>query len=184
MNKDSSFIIHTSAFLIMGDFFFNPLPPIVSHCDDEKFIETWLRWGKPGTVREQLDGKVAGDSIEVLVWPVIPRLESGASRTITKAWLSVKAKETASDATENDPWGAAGARQTITTTEVSGRGQILDDSDTGARLRFDITPANSGGLTTRKLYYFDVQVLMSDDSIYTVERGMFTFKKGITNATS
>lgn len=154
--------------------------------DAGQFIESWLGWGRPQSVKAQLDGKVGGDSIEVLIFPRVPGLiDNTQSRTITKAWLSIKDKETDSDATENAAWSpTAGARQSVTTTEADGRGWIYNASEASPILRFDVTAVNSALLTARKLYYFDVQVLMSDGSIYTVERGTFTFVKGITAAVS
>src|SRR5262249_55550767 len=120
------------------------------------------------SVAGQLGGLVAGDSREILVYPIVPVLRSGAARTVSKAWLTVKAKETDADATENAAWSATlGARQSITTTEVAGRGQIL--SATAPELRFDLTAANTALLNAHQIYYFDVQILMSDNSIYTVE---------------
>lgn len=153
--------------------------------DDHEFIEAWLGWGKKPNVASYLDGLVSGDTVEVLCWPKIPQLNAGTSRTITKAWLTVKDKEADSDATENAAWSpTAGARQSISTTEVAGRGVILSASETTPELRFDVTAANTALLTPRKLYYFDVQVLMSDGALYSVEHGHFTLAKGVTAATS
>jgi hypothetical protein len=152
---------------------------------DSDFIEVWQRWGKRDTVAAQLKGAVAGDTLELVCWPTIPTLASGATRTITKAWLSIKAKETDADATENAAWSAtAGARQTITTSEVAGRGVIYNNTQSSAELRFYVTASDSVQLLARRVYYFDVQVLMSDGAIYTIETGTFSFEKGITIATS
>ena len=153
--------------------------------DDYEFMEAWLGWGRKPNVASYLDGLVAGDTVEILCWPEIPPLNAGSTRTISKAWLSVKDKQSDADPTENAAWSpTAGARQSISTTEVAGRGVILSASETTPELRFDVTAANTALMTARKTYYFDVQVLMSDGALYTVERGTFTLAKGVTAATS
>ena len=152
---------------------------------DEQFVAAWESWGRERSVARQMKDLVAGDSCEVLCWPDIPRLWSGTARTITKAWLSLKAKPTDSDATENDTWSpTAGARQAITTTNVAGRGQIQNASEGTPELRFDVTATNTAAMEVNRLYYFDVQVLMSDGSLYTVERGTCEFRKGVTQASA
>jgi hypothetical protein len=151
----------------------------------ETFTEVWLRWGKRDTVAAQLKSAVAGDTLELVCWPTIPPLASGATRTIIKAWLSIKAKQADADATENAAWSAtAGARQTIAPVEVAGRGVIYNNTQSSAELRFYVTASNSAQLTPRRVYYFDVQVIMSDGALYTVEQGTFSFEKGITVAAS
>lgn len=153
--------------------------------DDREFLEAWLLMGKESSAKAQLDGRVAGDTIEIVIFPEIPRLVSGVTRTISKAWLSIKDKQTDSDTTENAAWSpTAGARQSITTTETAGRGWIYNSNELTPELRFYITAANSALLTALQTYFFDVQVLMSDGALYTVERGQFAFKKGITAASS
>lgn len=152
---------------------------------DEEFINSWLRYGRELSAQQQLDGQIAGDTIELVIYPLIPELRSGEQRTITKAWFSVKDKESDSDATENAAWSpTAGARQSITTTDTAGRGVIFNNSEGSPELRFYLTGTNTGLLTARLTYSFDVQILMSDGALYTVERGTFTFAKGITVASS
>ena len=131
-------------------------------------------------VAEQLQGLVSGDTREILVYPIIPVSRSGATRTVTSAWLTVKSKETGADGSST--FDADGGKLQITTTNNSGVGQILNAAT--PELRFDLTAANTEKLNAHQLYYFDVQVKMSDGSIYTVERGTLTPDKGITSATT
>jgi len=131
---------------------------------------------------DQLAGLVAGDTREILVYPIVPVLRSGASRTVSKAWLAIKASQTASDPTANAAWTAVGGMLSITTSNVAGIGQILNAQ--APELRFDITAANTVPLTARRIYYFDCQMKMSDGALYTVERGGFELGQQITIATS
>ncbi len=131
-------------------------------------------------VTEQLEGLVSGDTREILVYPIVPILRSGATRTVTSAWLTIKSKETGADGSST--FDADGSKLQITTTDNPGVGQILNA--TTPELRFDLSAANSVKLNAHQLYYFDVQVKMSDGSLYTVERGTVTPEKGITSATS
>lgn len=152
---------------------------------DEQFLEAWEYWGQERSVTRQLQGLVVGDAREVMVRPEVQALNAGTARTITKAWFSIKLKPADADATENATWSATtGARQSISSTNVAGRGQILSASEGSAELRFDLTSANTLILEAQRLYYFDVQVLMSDGSLYTVERGYFQLEQGITAAIS
>ena len=161
------------------------LPMAAGLDSDAEFLSNWLRMGREMTAQAQLNGRVAGDTVELVLFPEIPRLASGTTRTISKAWLSVKDKQTDSDATENAAWSAtAGARQSITTTETAGRGWIYNSNELTPELRFYITAANSLILNANQIYFFDIQISMSDGALYTVERGQFLFKKGITAASS
>ena len=155
------------------------LPYNVSHDDWDDEWQASLRGQHLGvygdSVREQLAGLVAGDTRELLVYPVVPALRSGTNRAVTKAWFTVKAKETDTD-------GAALFQLAITTTNNPGVGQIV--SATLPELRFDLTAANTALLAPHKDYYFDVQMKMDDGAIYTVERGTLTAAQGITTTTS
>lgn len=131
---------------------------------------------------DQLAGLVAGDTRELIIYPIVPNLRSGASRTVTLAYLTFKDKETDTDPTVNAAFNSDGGRLSITTTNVAGRGQILDAST--PELRFDLTAVNTALLTARRVYFFDCQIVMSDVAIYTVERGCVELGKGITLAAS
>lgn len=151
--------------------------------DDGQFIESWLLWGK-GSVAKQLRGLRAGVTLELNVIPLIPALRSGVSRTITKAWFGVKSPETAVDATENAAWTLAGGLISISTTDVTGRGQILNNSEGSPELRFDLTAANTLGLTPYKTYHYAAQVKMSDGALYEVDVGVFDVGQQIVIATA
>lgn len=157
--------------------------PPLSTFDDTEFFNHWLRWGR-GPVREQFQDFIPGDTKEVNVFPEIPALRDGVSRTITKAWLTIKSPEAANDPTENAAWASAGGMQSITTTLVAGRGVILNASEGSPELRFDITAANSALLAAHKIYHCSIQVRMDDGSIYEVERFTFETQQQGTIATS
>lgn len=146
--------------------------------NDEQFIEAWLRWGHQ-TAKSQLEGLICGSTVELVVIPTIPALHSGAGRTIAKAWLGIKYIESASDAVENAAWSAAGGLQSITATEISGRGVILNQSEGSPELRFDVTAANSIQLVPHRTYYCGIKVLMSDGSLYPVEQFTFNTRQQI-----
>ena len=131
-------------------------------------------------IAEQLAGLVSGDTREILIYPIVPTLRSGATRTVTSAWLTIKSKETGADGSST--FDADGGKLQITTTNNPGVGQILNAAT--PELRFDLTAANTEKLNAHQLYYFDAQIKMSDGSIYTVEHGTFTPDKGITSATT
>ncbi len=133
-------------------------------------------------VADHVAGLVAGDTRELLIYPIVPALRSGAARTVSTAWLTIKASQTAADATANATWTSSGGMQSITTTNNVGIGQILSAST--PELRFDLTAANTVNLTARRTYYFDCQMKMNDGAIYTVERGRFETGQQITIATS
>lgn len=149
--------------------------------DDTEFIADWLRWGQ-ASLGQQLLGLVAGDTRELVFSPEIPGLVAGTTRTVTKAWLTVKASETAVDPTENAAWTASGGMLSISSTNVVGRGQILSGSS--PEMRFDLTAANTAALSPHQDYHADVQVKMSDGALYTTDRVIFRVTQGITQATS
>lgn len=134
------------------------------------------------SIAQQLAGLVAGDTRELLIFPMVPALRSGLTRTVTTAYFTLKDKETDSDPTVNAAFSADGGRLSITTTDVAGRGQLISAST--PELRFDLTAANTLLLTVRRRYVFDCQMVMSDGALYTIERGTVELQKGITLATS
>lgn len=134
------------------------------------------------SVQSQIDGLTKGDTLEVLSYPVIPNLRAGNSRLVSKAWLTVKAKEATADATANASWSSTGGLQSITTTNNPGIGQILNAAT--PELRFDLTRSNTVNLSGNQSYFFAVQVLMDDGAIYEIEAGTFHVKPAIITATS
>lgn len=136
--------------------------------------------GEP--VQSQLDRLVKGDTLEVISYPIIPVLRAGTSRLVTKGWLTVKVKEATADATANAAWTSNGGLQSITTTNNPGIGQILNAAT--PELRFDLTRSNTVNLGGNQSYFFAVQVLMDDGSIYEIENGVFHVEPAIITATS
>jgi len=97
--------------------------------------------------------------------------------TVSEAWLTVKAATSDAD-------GAATFQKIITTSNVAGTGQIENAGSTGtAKLRFDITTANSEALTAGTVYYYDVQVKLSNNDIVTLVKGFATAEEQVTRDT-
>lgn len=134
------------------------------------------------SVQSQLEGLTKGDTLEVLSYPYIPNLRAGNSRLVSKAWLTIKAKEATTDPTVNATWTSSGGLQSITTTNNPGIGQILNAVT--PELRFDLTRSNTVNLGGNQSYYFAVQVLMDDGALYEIEAGHFHVKPAIITATS
>lgn len=152
--------------------------------NDEDFIKAWLIWGA-APASDQLNPFKVGDSFEVVLNFSIPTIEANpVGRTLTLGWLTIKSVPTAADPTANAAWTATGGQLKITTTDTPGIGRIINPDAGGARLRFDITPANSAALNPHRTYYYDVQVKLNDNAIYTIEQGVFDTLQPITVATS
>lgn len=149
--------------------------------DDAQFIEAWVGWS---SAQEQLSPLLVGDSLQLFLAVAVPTIEHEGSRTISCAWLTVKAKEAGAEPAANVAWASSGGQLKITATDLPSIGQIEQTSAGSGALRFDLTAANTAALTARQTYYFDVQIKLSDDSLYTVERGTFDTLYGITTATS
>ena len=127
------------------------------------------------TLDSEIRGFVVGDYFEV------ERDVSGIPNptTLTKAWLTVKAREDDEDVD-------AIFLIDITTSYVTGKGQIVDNGagDGVGTVRFEVTSVNSVKMTGAKVYYFDIQVLTSAGFVFTPERGTISGYKQITRATS
>ena len=106
-------------------------------------------------------GIVRGDSFSARRWvPGIP-----AGRTVDEGWLTVKSSKSDAD-------GSAVFQKLITTSVNVGVGQIENQGTKGtALIRFDLSAANTGALTAGGLYYFDIQVRLDNNNIYTIESG-------------
>jgi hypothetical protein len=120
---------------------------------------------------------VAGDSISV------QRDVTGVVVTdgLAEAWLTFKVNPT-----DADP-GAL--QKDITTTQVSGTGQIAQtgaagDGDGTGSLLFQLTPTETATLGAGVLYYYDVQVKAASGNIYTPEVGTMELAAGITVTTA
>jgi hypothetical protein len=103
-------------------------------------------------------------------------LTSGAS--ITKAYWTVKQNATDTDAT-------AKYQIAITTTSTSS-GQIIDGTTNGGsiELAFIASATQSATLTPGQEYVYDVQVIDSNGSLYTLELGTICPQQGVTAATT
>ncbi len=98
--------------------------------------------------------------------------------TMTKAWFTIKENLTQDD--EEAPI------QKVITPSLGADGQITDDgTDDGVgRISFriqasDITRQN---FSSRRLYYYDVKILLSDGKVYTREIGRLRLVTGVTDA--
>src|SRR5262249_38686334 len=98
------------------------LPYDTGYADWDEEWEASLRGQHLGVygrrIAEQLAGLVSGDTREIVVYPIVPVLRSGATRTVTSAWLTVKSKETGSDGSST--FDADGGKLQITTTNNPG----------------------------------------------------------------
>jgi len=86
---------------------------------------------------------------------------------IAQAWLTVK-----EDEADTDP---GLFQKVITTTDVSGTGQIEEDGSASAGdadpiLRFDLTTANTRTISNNHRWY-DIQVKTDTGAVYTGEKG-------------
>ena len=125
-----------------------------------------------------IEGFYAGDDLNVEhdVQNVTP------TDPIVKAWLTVKTAPSVLDA-------SASLQKIITTAQVTGTGQIMQDGSVGngdgtASVQFELTATDTASLGSSVRYYFDIQVKANSGKIYTVETGRILFLAGITDATS
>jgi hypothetical protein len=118
-----------------------------------------------------ITGFVVGDNLE------IRRSVSDLPDSIDTAWLTAKVRAGQDDAD-------AIVQKAITTADVPGVGQVENAGPgTDGVLRFDLVPADTLAIGTRRLVY-DIQLALSNGSIYTVEMGTFQLTDQITRATS
>lgn len=124
-----------------------------------------------------ITGFATADDLEIR--RTLDRSESNLASgvLIAKAWLTVK---TAVDYTEGDDTTALFQKE-ITTTDVPGTGRIEDDGtgDTDPIVRFELVPADTQAIGTRKRYY-DIQVLTDGGKIYTGEKGTIWAEAAVT----
>jgi hypothetical protein len=117
---------------------------------------------------------VLGDDMEVV------RTVTGltSAQTISKAWLTVKQRYSQAD---------ADAALQLVITSVSGDDGQITDIGTGAttgEVTFTIAGAHYDGLTAGVAYVYDIQLLLSDGVITTVEVDTVTWDPQVTRATS
>lgn len=126
-------------------------------------------------LKARIDDLVAGDDYDYTA--TVTGLPSGT--TITKAYWTVKLNESDLDA-------AAIYQKTITTTLVATQGQITDNGATDriGVCAFFAQAADTVLLTAGTEYFFDVQLILSTNRIYTPIKGRLVAVAQITRATS
>jgi hypothetical protein len=108
---------------------------------------------------------------------------------LIKAWLTVKAKMSDTDA-------QAALQKVITTAAVPGVGQITEDGSelqgngTGTTI-FQLTAAETAALGTIIRYFYDIQGKSATGKVYTSQHpdtgravSRMKFRQGVTDATS
>lgn len=115
---------------------------------------------------------VLGDDVRVNV--SVTDITTGL--TISKAWLTVKLSPS-----DDDP----GAAQAVITGTVSSDGQITNTGGAGTGVMyFVLSNAETDDLSPDIPYVYDVQLKMSDNSLYTPLVGKIVFTQSVTDATS
>ena len=111
-----------------------------------------------------------GDDVEVI------RTVSGldTSQVLSKAWLTVKNKFDDAD--------SAAVLQLEITTVASVAGQITDEGSgkTTGVVKFYISDTDYDDLRPKQSYVYDIQVLLSDDVINTLEVGTVVWERQVT----
>ena len=120
----------------------------------------------------EITGFVVGDDLE------IRRTVTDLPAAIDSAWLTLKHYP-------SQPDGEAKLQKKITTTDVPGTGQIVVAGGPGVDgdLRFDLTPADTTDLRTKR-YVHDIQIKLVTDRIYTIEKGTLQLTAGVTETTT
>lgn len=123
------------------------------------------------SLNETITGFVVGDNLE------IRRSVSDLPESIDTAWLTAKIRPGQADED-------AVVQKTVTTTDAPGVGQVEEAGGPGAAglLRFDLVPADTLAIGTRRLVY-DIQIALENGSVFTVEKGTFQLTDQITRAT-
>ena len=120
------------------------------------------------------NGLVRGDQFSRLVFVK----DLPAATYISTSRLTVKAALSDAD-------GAATFAKAITTAANSD-GQIEDNGATTglARLRFDITTANTEAMTADTQYWWDVQVVLNNGDVFTLIKGKAVATEQVTKTNS
>ena len=120
----------------------------------------------------EIVGFVAGDDLE------IRRTVTDLPAAIETAWLTLKHYP-------SQPDQEAKLQKRITTTDVSGTGQIVEAGgpETDGDLRFDLTPDDTTRLGTKRCVY-DIQIKLAIGKVYTVEKGTIQLTAGVTETTT
>ena len=104
------------------------------------------------------------------------KLSVPADTTISKAWVTVKRRESDAD--------ASALLQFTITTSATANGQITDANTVGGSigLTFWLSKAFTKTLKAGAAYYYDVQLETFEGKLLTVEKGTFTPVQEVTKA--
>lgn len=117
------------------------------------------------------EGFVRGDQFSIR--RIVRRVPAG--QTITSAILTIKSTIATAD--------PGTIQKSITSSNVPDTGKIEDTGASGVgKLRFDITDTDTLLLTADTEYFFDIQVTLSDGSIFTLESGKTSAKAQVTTS--
>jgi hypothetical protein len=121
---------------------------------------------------EEITGYVAGDDLTVT------RTVTNLPEAMAKAWFTIKRYHTQSD-------DDAQIQKEITTDDEPNVGQITDAGGAGedGALRFDFTAEDTEGLSDHKWTY-DIQIKLSDGTVFTLEKGSITLTMDVTKTTT
>jgi hypothetical protein len=113
---------------------------------------------------------VYGDDVDVI--RTVTGMDSGQS--IDKAWLTIKQRFTQED--------SAALLQHEITQVLTPAGQVTDpgSGSVGGELLFRIVDTDYDDLLPLKAYLYDIQVLLSDGVINTLEVGTVMWEKQVT----
>lgn len=124
------------------------------------------------------DGKNPTFGDHCTVTRPVTGLTSSPDQVIAKAWLTVKLNLTDADVD-------AKLQLEITTT-LTADGQITDDGtgDTAGEVQFVVSGTDYDDLSPDVSYWFDIQLLLNDGVISTLERGRVKWEAEVTEATA
>jgi hypothetical protein len=117
----------------------------------------------------EITGFVAGDNLE------IRRAVTDLPSPIVTAWITLKAFP---------GLGEIVIQKEIDETDEPGVGQIEEPGDetTPGDIRFDFLPADTTLMGAAR-YVYDIQIILDDDTVYTLEKGRIQLTAGITAVT-
>lgn len=124
------------------------------------------------TLTGTITGYVVGDNLEVR------RTVTGLPAALAAAWLTIKRHAREADT-------AAVVKKIITTSNVPGTGHITTAGgvDVDGGLRFDLTQEDTTALGAASWVY-DVQVKLTDGTVYTPEVGTVDLTADVTRSTT
>lgn len=122
---------------------------------------------------QDIRGVVVGDDVRVDV--TITSVRTGL--TISKAWLTVKSNSSDTD--------VSSLVQADITTSATSKGQITNAGGSGTGTMYFVLANTATDDADEDFgYSYDVQLKMSDNSLYTPLTGKMYFTQSVTDATS